>query len=141
MLSNKLCGGTHYFGKISAYKNNREGVLTYQGFGNLVLDDIKSLDNRVGVALMNAGSEFSYLTLKNSIFFGESSVLPPDAGGYCTEVYALYSTGATSGGKVFPEKAPSKHPLDGITSEATWFTEGSHDNNTFKNWLSGTRQH
>ena len=64
-----------------SYKTTQEGVFGYQGFGGLHVKNVQTLDCGIGLSLMIGGAnENNYLTLSNSVIFGESAELPQDSG-------------------------------------------------------------
>lgn len=131
-----------HFGNFDAYKSMREGIIAHQNFGEqFVVDNYVSYDNGVGVSIVLTRKEYNFITVKNSVFYGESSVLPKDDEDHCVGVYGFYSVAATDVGKNFPEIRKTYHPLDLVKGDSSWFTEGNHENLVFKNWLSGKRQH
>uniref|UniRef100_A0A7S3K910 Uncharacterized protein n=1 Tax=Euplotes crassus TaxID=5936 RepID=A0A7S3K910_EUPCR len=142
LLKNSLCtSGTHYYGNFKVYKTIEEGIIGYQGFGNIEVSNIETLDCGIGFSPMSGvNQDNNFLTLKDSVIMGESLVLPQDSGSYCIALHGMWGSSATRGGKQFPEVKLSNLPYHKIKSYANWYTEGHHTNVTFKNWASGTRQ-
>jgi len=140
ILFNNLINGCQGFNGFKAYKTIEEGVLTYQGYKNLQVNDIETLDCGIGATLLIGGTfETNTIKFNNSIIWGETDLLPADTGSFCINVIGIWLPGATNMGKVVPETKPSNLPYHKIKSYANWYTEAWGNGLTFKNWKSGER--
>jgi len=140
LLSNGLAGSCHSFNGFKAYKTMEQGIFAFQGYSELVVSDIETLDCGRGVTLMIGQSyENNKITLKNAVIMGESKVLPVDDTDHCISIYGYWLSSAHNAGKPYPATKLSMLPYEKIKSYANWFTEAFGENVTFKNWESQSR--
>ena len=94
LFKNNLCtSGTHYYGNFHAYKTVEEGIIGYQGFGNIEVSNIETLDCGIGFSPMTGvNQDNNFLTLKDSVIMGESLVLPKDPDAYCIALHGIWGS-------------------------------------------------
>ena len=140
ILKNNLITGWQAFRNFKAYKTMEQGVLTYQGYNELEVSNIETLDCGRGVTL-NIGGLFDInnIRFKDSTIWGQTNLLPEDKGQFWVESYGFWIPQATLKGKVVPESMLSHLPYEKVISYANWFAEVRVSNIKFKNWDSAFR--
>jgi hypothetical protein len=79
VLKNNLLSGCQAFKNFKAYKTSEQGVFTYQGYSEIEVSNIETLDCARGVTLNIGGNfEVNKITLTSATIMGQSSLLPAD---------------------------------------------------------------
>jgi parallel beta-helix repeat protein len=128
------------FNGFKVHKTREQGVLTYQKYNVLKVQNIETYDCGRGITLNNGGVLDNYKTkieATNITMWGSNNLLL-DKGGSCIDTYGMWLSHSSYLFKAFT--APTCYqPYDHIFSNGNFYTEIELNNVQFKNWATKTQ--